>query len=122
MPNPQTVRLATHAVFLDDDGKDIAENVTYDPTASGLTATDVQAAIDEVAGMTGTPDLDAVLAVSTGQDIADALTGAASPDAGNVFATIADIGTIGRWELAVITGSPPDPLYADGDFLYILVP
>lgn len=28
----------------------------------------------------------------------------------------------GRWELAVITGSPPDPLYADGDFLYILVP
>lgn len=26
-----------------------------------------------------------------------------------------------RWELAVITGSPPDPLYADGDFLYILV-
>lgn len=27
----------------------------------------------------------------------------------------------GRWELAVITGSPPDPLYADGDFLYILV-
>ncbi len=30
--------------------------------------------------------------------------------------------TTGRWELAVITGSPPDPLYADGDFLYILVP
>lgn len=28
----------------------------------------------------------------------------------------------GRWELAVITGSPPDPLYADGDFLYIFVP
>jgi hypothetical protein len=28
----------------------------------------------------------------------------------------------GRWELAVITGSPPDPLYAGGDFLYILVP
>jgi hypothetical protein len=30
--------------------------------------------------------------------------------------------TAGRWELAVITGSPPDPLYADGDFLYIFVP
>jgi hypothetical protein len=28
----------------------------------------------------------------------------------------------GRWELAVLTGSPPDPLYADGDFLYIFVP
>lgn len=27
----------------------------------------------------------------------------------------------GRWELAVITGSPPDPLYADGDYLYIWV-
>lgn len=31
-------------------------------------------------------------------------------------------GTSGRWELAVITGSPPDPLYAGGDYLYILVP
>ncbi len=28
----------------------------------------------------------------------------------------------GRWELAVIPGSPPDPLYAGGDFLYIFVP
>jgi hypothetical protein len=28
----------------------------------------------------------------------------------------------GRWELAVISGSPPDPLYADGDYLYIWVP
>lgn len=27
-----------------------------------------------------------------------------------------------RWELAVITGSPPDNLYADGDWLYIEVP
>ncbi len=29
--------------------------------------------------------------------------------------------TAGRWELAVIPGSPPDSLYADGDWLYILV-
>lgn len=28
----------------------------------------------------------------------------------------------GRWEHAVITGSPPDDLYADGDWLYIWVP
>jgi hypothetical protein len=28
----------------------------------------------------------------------------------------------GRWELAVIPGSPPDPLYADDDYLYIWVP
>ena len=27
-----------------------------------------------------------------------------------------------RWELAVVPGSPPDPLYADGDYLYIEVP
>jgi hypothetical protein len=36
--------------------------------------------------------------------------------------TIQSIVEVGRWELAVIPGSPPDPLYADGDFLYILVP
>ncbi len=30
--------------------------------------------------------------------------------------------TSGRWELAVIPGSPPDSLYADGDWLYIFVP
>jgi hypothetical protein len=28
----------------------------------------------------------------------------------------------GRWEHAVIAGSPPDDLYADGDWLYIWVP
>lgn len=53
MTNPQTVRSATHAIYLDDNGKDIAANVTYDPTASGLVATAVQAAIDEVAAATG---------------------------------------------------------------------
>lgn len=30
--------------------------------------------------------------------------------------------TGGRWELAVVPGSPPDSLYADGDWLYIFVP
>ncbi len=35
---------------------------------------------------------------------------------------IPGVGSSGRWELAVIPGSPPDPLYADGDFLYIFVP
>ena len=32
-----------------------------------------------------------------------------------------EVSEAGRWELAVITGSPPDPLYADGDYLYIWV-
>lgn len=40
----------------------------------------------------GSPDLDAIITASSGQDIADALAGAAAPDAGNVFATMADVG------------------------------
>lgn len=36
--------------------------------------------------------LDTILAASSGEDIADALSGAAAPDAGNVFATMADVG------------------------------
>jgi len=43
----------------------------------------------------GSSDLDTILAASTGQDIADALLGAAAPDAGNVFATMADVGGSG---------------------------
>lgn len=42
-------------------------------------------------GAGGGSDLDTILAASSGQDIADALTGAAAPDAGNVFATMADL-------------------------------
>ena len=47
---------------------------------------------DTLAPGSGASDLDAILAASGGQDIADALTGAAAPDAGNVFATMADVG------------------------------
>jgi hypothetical protein len=43
----------------------------------------------------GASDLDAVLALSGGQDIADALTGAASPSVSNPFATMADTTVIG---------------------------
>lgn len=39
----------------------------------------------------GSQTLDQTLALSSGEDISDALTGAASPAAGNVFATIADL-------------------------------
>lgn len=42
-----------------------------------------------------TPGLTAVLAASSGQNIASALTGAAAPTAGNVFATIADVTGVG---------------------------
>jgi len=43
-------------------------------------------------------DLDALIAASSGQDIADALAGAAAPDAANVFATMADVGgSSGSW-------------------------
>ncbi len=47
-----------------------------------------------------------VVATAVGDDVTVTIDGSAT----------------GRWELAVITGSPPDPLYADGDFLYIFVP
>jgi len=40
----------------------------------------------------GASDLDTVIAASSGQDVADALSGAAAPAAGNVFATMADVG------------------------------
>ncbi len=45
-----------------------------------------------VPGVGGSTDLDAIITASAGQDIADALAGAAAPDAGNVFATMADVG------------------------------
>lgn len=54
MAVPQKVSLARHPIDIDDDGHHHAEDVIYDPTSSGLSATDVQAAIDEVAGGAGT--------------------------------------------------------------------
>lgn len=54
MTVPQKVKLARHPIDLDDDGHHHAEDVIYDPTSSGLSATDVQAAIDEVAAGSGT--------------------------------------------------------------------
>ncbi len=50
----------------------------------------------------GSDDLDAILTASAGEDIADALTGAAAPDAGNVFATMADVGGGGNPILAIL--------------------
>lgn len=52
------VKLTRHECDLDDDGHDAAEHVTYDPSASGLTATDVQAAIDEIVATGGAAALD----------------------------------------------------------------
>lgn len=50
------------------------------------------AGVATLVGGGGSSDLDAIIAASSGQDIADALSGADAPGAGNVFATIADIG------------------------------
>jgi hypothetical protein len=47
-----TVRLAWHAHDLDADGHLPADQVPYDNTTSGLTATNAKAAIDEVAAAT----------------------------------------------------------------------
>lgn len=62
----------------------------------------------------GASDLDAILAISSGQDIADALTGAAAPDAGNVFATMADVGVGGSGGILAVTRYNPgsDGTYA----------
>jgi hypothetical protein len=48
-----TVRLAWHAHDLDTGGHLPADQVPYDNTTSGLTATNAKAAIDEVAAATG---------------------------------------------------------------------
>lgn len=52
----------------------------------------------------GAADLDTIIAASSGQDVADALAGAAAPDAGNVFATMADVGG-GGGSLSTVTAS-----------------
>jgi hypothetical protein len=48
-----SVRLGWHATDLDVDGHLPAEQVPYDNTTSGLTATDAKAAIDELAASSG---------------------------------------------------------------------
>lgn len=55
VPTPSwAVRNGLNAELLDSAGRNPADEVTYDNTTSGLTATDVQAAIDEVAAGAGT--------------------------------------------------------------------
>jgi hypothetical protein len=78
-------------------------------------------------GVGGSSDLDAIIAASSGQDIADALDGAAAPDAGNVFATMADVGGGGGSDLVQVAagagsvripglaGSPDIPLGGGND-------
>lgn len=58
-------------------------------------------------------DLDTVIAASSGQDVADALAGAAAPDAGNVFATMADVGGGG---ISSGTSNPGSP--SNGDLFF----
>ncbi len=55
-----------------------------------------------IPGCSASSDLDAIIAASAGQDIADALAGAAAPDAGNVFATMADVGGGGGGGLVLL--------------------
>lgn len=97
---------------------------TVDATHSGSTHAATQAAAEATAAT--------ALSGHTGDatDAHDASAVSFVP-AGSIAATnvqdaieevAAEAGSSGRWELAVITGSPPDPLYTDGDYLYIFVP
>ncbi len=68
-----------------------ASRVVIYAKSDGLMYSKDDAGAETVMSGGGSSDLDAIIAASSGQDIADALAGAAAPDAGNVFATIADI-------------------------------
>lgn len=140
----RTVRLVLHSRQLDEDGKDAAENTTYDNSTSGLAATDVQAAIDEVAaagGGGGEPTADAHIADTsdahdasaisiadaggyfTGTDVEAALQeiGAGGIGGGSVTAAqIAALGFVGPILMADGIANPPEPLYTDDgtDYLY----
>jgi hypothetical protein len=79
---------------------ELVESTTPATPASGRQRLFVDAAdglfklVDDTGTVTtpgGSTDLDAIIAASSGQDVADALAGATAPDAGNVFATIADV-------------------------------
>lgn len=71
----------------------------------------------EQATSAATPTLDEVLAISGGEDIADALTGANAPDAGNVFATMDDISAGGRppWDYVIAADDSDAALQAIAD-------
>jgi hypothetical protein len=105
------------------------EVITYDPTDTGLDADNIQDAIDELYDLIGTgggisvtdgtTTVDPTTALSFDSDYFDVL----SPGGDVAEVTLVEgIKDVGRWELAVIPGSPPDSLYADGDWLYIWVP
>ena len=61
-----------------------------------------------------TPTLDAVLAASSGEDIAAALTGANAPSGGYPFLTMADLAVLMAWLEGLTSGSRWEVLMADG--------
>ncbi len=73
-------------------GTPAANKVVIYAKSDGLMYSKDDAGTETVMSGGGSTDLDAIITASAGEDIADALSGAAAPDAGNVFATMADIG------------------------------
>jgi hypothetical protein len=74
----------------EDDPAVGSQRLVVDETDHLLYLVD-DAGVATLVGGGGSSDLDAIIAASSGQDIADALAGAAAPDSGNVFATMADV-------------------------------
>ncbi len=117
MTVPQNVKLARHPIDLDDDGHEFVElGVTTETDTTLRLAPDGSGGVEWGTGGGGGPaDIDTATTAETDTDKVLAPDGVGGVE-------WVDAPVSGRWELAVIPGSPPDSLYADGDWLYILVP
>jgi hypothetical protein len=94
-----TTRFSDHLLEGDHASRpaatDIPQGTLYSCTTHSLIYQSDGSTWSTWATLGGSSDLDAIITASSGQDIADALAGAAAPAAGNVFATMADVGAGG---------------------------
>ncbi|RNC91664.1 MAG: hypothetical protein ED555_00625 [Allomuricauda sp.] len=96
---PSTVDLSP---YLDNTDNQTADLVPYDNTTSGLTATDTQAAIDEIAGASGSQNL---------FDAVDVLTANITHDLGGFDFVLGGSGNVG---IGSLPGAPASQLDVNG--------